>query len=307
MNKTAVLTALVVTSILLPSCNKVTNNNVNTAPATSEKPAAAAPTPQEASETRQPAEDSSAQSSKNTSGYFVIGLSSRQESEATQEAERRRKAGYQTQVVHSSEWSDLSPGWYIVVYDVFGSMAEATAKAREFQSRGINVYAKYSGTAKSGGTVILPDKELSRNNEETSRQINPSREAAIKQVGTDADEALGEVEKVWNQHFTKCGDSYVAVGSNNILRQLKDVSFAVSKRDQLTEGDKSSGFEWSGTIKARWNAWRRATRQASSWVWGEWRDSPQEHSFTVTKKNSKWRVLDVTYDQKKVECSGVNL
>jgi len=285
-----------------------------------------APSPEKRDEIRQPSSDPAPELSKNKPGYFVIGLSSREQADAIQEMERRNQTGHQTHVTYSSQWSDLSPGYYVLVYGVFDTIAEATAAANELKSRDAQVYVKYSGSLKTDGVEAIsaprkPHKDMAKTqvlgwrlvhipepeagqrlNADPVTTVDPNREAAVKQSGAISGEAVSEVMKLWEQHFTRCGDSYVSLGSNSNLRQLRGVNFVVSQGRPLTKADELDGFEWSGQVKAKWNVWRRATRRNSDLVWGDWKESPQSFTFDVSKKNSRWKVLNSIYDQKKVEC-----
>ena len=261
----------------------------------------AVPSPEKANEIRQPPSEPAPQPSKNKPGYFVIGLSSHEQADAMQEMERRNQTGHQTHVTYSSDWSDLSPGFYVVVYGVFDTMTEATAAANELKSRNVQVYVKYAGSPKSD-TVAIPEQDTSPRNADPINTADTNQEVAVRQYGVVAGEAVSEVMKLWEQRFTRCGDSYVSLGSYNNLRQLRGVQFVVSQRHPLTKVDELNGFEWTGQVKAKWNVWRRATRRNSDWVWGDWKESPQSFTFDVSKKNSRWKVLNSIYDQKKVEC-----
>ena len=274
--------------------------NRRSAPPAPEK--VSAPSPERRDEIRRPAGDPAPQPSTSRPGYFVIGLSSREQADAVREMERRNQAGHHTHVAYSSEWSDLSPGFYVVVYGVFDAMADATAAANELKSRDVQVYVKYSGSSKTGGVVTTPEQETGRRDADPVNPVDPVSKAAVSQSGAVGEEAVSEVMKLWDQHFTRCGDSYVSLGPGNNLRQLRGVSFVVSRRDPLTKADGLKGFEWGGQVKAQWNVWRRASRGGTGWVWGGWRDSPQAFTFDVSKQNSRWKVLNSLYDQKKVEC-----
>jgi hypothetical protein len=253
-------------------------------------------------ETRQPPSDLSRQPPEVRPGYFVIGHSAPEQADAVREVERLNRAGRRTHVAYSSEWSGLSPGLYLVVYGVYDTMAEAAAAAEDLKSRDVRVYVKYSGAPKAGGAAPTTEQEAGRRSAEPINEIDPARMAAVGQYGAAGEEAVSEVMKLWEQHFTKCGDSYVSLGLGDRLRQLKGVSFVVSRRNQLTKGDELKGLEWGGQVKAKWNVWRRAVKHGPGWTWEEWRDSPQSYTFDVSKNNSRWRVLNAVYDQQKVEC-----
>lgn len=271
------------------------------------------PTPDAAVEVRQTSDDARPVAPEDRHGYLVIGFSARAREEAEAEADRRNRSGHHAHVRRSDEWSGLAPGWYVVVYDTYDSAAEAGRATGELKARGFDAYVKYSGPSKAGGAAA-PDGKVGQAAEETASRAESPHDAAVRQYGADEAEALGEVEKVWDRHFTRCGDSYVSADSYDVLLQAKGVSFVPRGVTFVlragwgqAEAEKWDGVEWSGTIQARWSVWRRALRRGPNWVWGNWRESPQERSFQVTKVNSEWKVLDVLYDQKKVECSDVPL
>jgi len=270
-----------------------------------------AQSPETAREARPSSGAEDPQQSKEVPGFFLIGFSSRHQSDATREMERLNRAGFQTRVTASDEWSGLDPGWYIVVYDAYGTAAEASAAAEELRSRKVNFYVKFAGHPKSAeatSALAKGDENQPEEKEEVSEPIDPRQEeGAVGKFGADGADAIKEVRKLWDQHFTRCGDSYLAVNAFQNLRQLKGVTFILSERSQLTATDKHNGVEWRGTVKVTWNLWRSATGQSSGWSWGDWRDSRQARSFAPIKRNSKWKVLDSLYDQKKIECSDVGL
>src|SRR5215204_269818 len=152
---------------------------------------ASAPSPVKGEEVRQPAVEASQQPSEIKPGYLVIGLNSREQADAIREMERRNQAGHRTRVEYSSEWPDLSPGYYMVVYGTFDTMAEATAAADELKSRNIQAYVKYSGSPKAGGVVPTPGQEAGRR--DANPGASPSPPAAAEHSGAADDEAVGEV------------------------------------------------------------------------------------------------------------------
>lgn len=238
-------------------------------------------------------------------GYFVIGLSASERADADREAERRAQQGHRVFVADSSEWPAFSPGYYIVVYGVFGDQAEAEAEAGRLRESGIETYVKYSRegnpSAASDGTAT-PEGEASGAKEEPAAEEGARRESPAGQPADMTQEALREVERLWERHFMRCGDSYVSLGRANTLRQLKGVTFTVSRRFQVTAADRLKGVLWKGGVTASWDRSRSAVALGAGWEWGEWRTSPQKLHFDVTRNDSGWRVLNVIYDQKKVEC-----
>lgn len=78
-------------------------------------------------------------------GYFVIGLSSHDKSEAEQASQRRNQEGFNTFVVHSSEWQEFKPDWYFVVFSIHKDEASAKAQEAALAKRGLQARVQYSG------------------------------------------------------------------------------------------------------------------------------------------------------------------
>jgi hypothetical protein len=90
---------------------------------------------------RQPASELTQESE----GYYVIGLASRNRSDAVGESQQRNQIGFQTHVAYSSDWSGFAPGWYIVVYGIHSNKTDAMAARTGVQARGVQAYVKHSG------------------------------------------------------------------------------------------------------------------------------------------------------------------
>lgn len=78
-------------------------------------------------------------------GYLVIGLCSKDPQDISRESDLRNKSGFKTYMINSSDWSNLAPGWYALVYGKYGSEEEANSAANDIKSKGIDVYVKHSG------------------------------------------------------------------------------------------------------------------------------------------------------------------
>lgn len=269
------------------------------------------PAPPAQVDVRPVSDESRTPSPADTPGYLVIGLSSRARGHAEAESERRKLEGHQTHVRSSDDWSGLAPGWHIVVHGTFDNRAAAERAARALKSRGVNAYAKHSGQRKAGREASPPDREVAGAAEETQPLAAPDEEAVVERYNAEEQEALREVRKLWDQHYTPCGDSYVTVNSRNVLRQLKGVTFVPRgvtfvMRAPAAGSAAGNEVEWSGTVQATWEVWRQAVRKGAGWAWDEWRESPQSRSFEVRKVNSEWKVLNVLEGRKKVDCSEVS-
>ncbi len=78
-------------------------------------------------------------------GFYVIGVAARQEASAQAEAQLRQQEGLPARVVYSSDWSGLTPNYYLVVYDIFTNRADTVGLRKELEKRGIKTYIMYSG------------------------------------------------------------------------------------------------------------------------------------------------------------------
>ncbi len=78
-------------------------------------------------------------------GFYVIGVAARDEASAQAEAQTRQQQGLQPRVVYSSDWSGLTPNYYLVVYGVFANRAETTGFRKDLEKRGIKTYMMHSG------------------------------------------------------------------------------------------------------------------------------------------------------------------
>lgn len=79
-------------------------------------------------------------------GYFLIGFSSRELASAAAESQERNELyRLQSQVLFSSEWSNLAPGLYIVVYGSYSEESEARAVLHEIRKWIPDAYVKLSG------------------------------------------------------------------------------------------------------------------------------------------------------------------
>lgn len=81
-------------------------------------------------------------------GYFIIGLCTRNKEAAVQEATENRKIGHHPMVVYSSDWSNLAPGWYMVVYGDLANEDELNLLDGFKFYGGFDYYIKYSGDRK---------------------------------------------------------------------------------------------------------------------------------------------------------------
>lgn len=81
-------------------------------------------------------------------GYFVIGLCTRDYYTAEREAQKHKSLGLHPIVANSSNWSNLAPGWFMVVYGVLHSQEEVRALDGFKLVNGISYYIKYSGNRK---------------------------------------------------------------------------------------------------------------------------------------------------------------
>jgi hypothetical protein len=80
-----------------------------------------------------------------TKGFFVIGFADYDKNKVVKESARQKASGVANQITYSSDWSDLEPGWYIIVYGVYTTHLEAESRKEFLERQKINTYIKYSG------------------------------------------------------------------------------------------------------------------------------------------------------------------
>lgn len=78
-------------------------------------------------------------------GYFVIGFCSTDREQVIAEAEKHRQLGLKPIVIYSSEWDNLAPGVYVVVYGVLSDHEEIRLLGGFSFFMEIPYYIKYSG------------------------------------------------------------------------------------------------------------------------------------------------------------------
>ena len=78
-------------------------------------------------------------------GFFVIGFADQDKNKVINESTRQKESGFENQVTYSSDWSELEPGWYIVVYGFYETRSEAEIRQEFLERKKINTYIKYSG------------------------------------------------------------------------------------------------------------------------------------------------------------------
>ncbi len=78
-------------------------------------------------------------------GFYVIGMASREEASTQAEAQKYRQEGLNPQVIYSSDWSGLTPNYYQVVYGIFAHRADTAALRKDLEQRGIKTYVMHSG------------------------------------------------------------------------------------------------------------------------------------------------------------------
>ncbi|MFX4261221.1 hypothetical protein ACOBQJ_03355 [Pelotomaculum propionicicum] len=81
-------------------------------------------------------------------GYLVIGICSQDSQDVLRELELRNQSGFKTYMIYSSDWSNLAPGWYALIYGKYNNAEDANNAANNIKSRGIDVYVKHSGRHK---------------------------------------------------------------------------------------------------------------------------------------------------------------
>lgn len=141
-----------------------------------------------------------------------------------------------------------------------------------------------------------------------SGQSNPSSSpttpvaAASPQTPSLDDEAVSAVKEFWEQHATKCGDSYYSSEDfRGIITQheYKGVTFVARGTGPTTEADKLNGIEWRGLVEQR----ASSQRDNHEGVWTNWKQSGG-YDIGATKREGKWSVVQEIHiaQQRKPEC-----
>jgi len=119
------------------------------------------------------------------------------------------------------------------------------------------------------------------------------------------DEAVATVRDFWEQHTTRCGDSYFSEGDFAGTSQYKDVSFSARQTGPSTEADRLNGILWNGEVQIRNTAYRHKNNGS----WSEWSQdrtmSQGWYNVGATKRSSGWSIVQLLAisEQRKVNCS----
>jgi hypothetical protein len=244
-------------------------------------------------------------------GYFVIGFGSHDQSEATQESERRIQEGLNTHVVNSSDWSGLSPGWYIVLYGIFDEKPQAEAELQNLKSRGINAYAKFSGVfnPSQGQIAVTKGVDSTLQEEADAGNAEMDRHLAIE-AQTKADEWLNTRSRRCGQYYRLKISESRAIWFPQIVRApTVAVEGQYIPPRSLTESDKLNGvdpqpIEWQGTIVLSFGPWRSRTMQLSQMVWSQWSEAYQGH-FPIVRKKHQWEIRRSGIEVIPFECAEI--
>jgi len=122
------------------------------------------------------------------------------------------------------------------------------------------------------------------------------------------DEAVKAVKDFWEEHASKCGNSYFSSEDFRgiiTIHQYKDVSFSARQTGPNSESDRLNGILWNGEVQIRTTAYRQ--RNEGSWSeWGQNRTMSQGwYNVGATKRNSGWSIVQLLAisEQRKVNCS----
>lgn len=171
---------------------------------------------------------------------------------------------------------------------------------------------------KSNIDLILKSEKGENKSEEVASVTNSQEEGEGEDLGDSEEEytgnspeqeAIAEVKKFWEQHSTKCGDSYYSAGGDyesGYTYQYRNVAFTPYQNSPLTEADKLNGILWKGSVAIRPETYRKSYSNQ----WQQWEQLPPRNPgnvITATKRNSGWQVLqlfDITKNGK-INCSDV--
>lgn len=240
--------------------------------------------------TQQVSAISNSPSPQDKTGYFVIGFGSRNQEEAAQESQRRNREGWQTHVSYSSGWTNFTRGWYIVVYGIYDSKEGANAVVKNLKSRGINVYAKFSGYRNSSNAT--ENSSIAKKSNVTAGDADVLADESGYE-GLDA-EAYAEARKYWRERISKCGDSFYAK-DNIFANEYKDFTFNVEPT-RISRADTLNGIEWKGGTRGRAATSRTYSPQQTlhyNTGWNRWSNGlPGGSSLfaNVKKEKGQWTV-----------------
>jgi hypothetical protein len=137
-----------------------------------------------------------------------------------------------------------------------------------------------------------------------ARQSPPTPSST--QIPSLDDEAIAAVKDLWDQHTTRCGDSYFS--SENFrgiitLHQYKNISFVARRTSPTNEADKLNGILWNGDVQISIGLYR----DKHEGQWHEWKQGNKGYDIGATKRQTGWSVLQLLHvtDQRKVKCSEI--
>ncbi|PYS45571.1 MAG: hypothetical protein DMF68_21930 [Acidobacteria bacterium] len=139
----------------------------------------------------------------------------------------------------------------------------------------------------------------------TVTPASPSHAVSTPQTSSLDNEAIAAVKEFWEQHTTKCGDSYFSSEDfRGIITQheYKGVSFVAKGSGPSTEADRLNGIEWNGVVQQR----ARLQRDNHEGVWSDWKSSGG-YDIGATKRQGRWLVTQDIHitQQRKMECEPV--
>jgi hypothetical protein len=129
-------------------------------------------------------------------------------------------------------------------------------------------------------------------------------ESPTSQTASLDSEAVAAVKELWDQHTTKCRDSYFSSEDfRGIITQheYKGVSFVARGSGPTTEADRLNGIEWNGQVQQR----ASSQRDNHEGVWSDWKQSGG-YDIGATKRQGRWFVVQEIHitRQRKMECEG---
>lgn len=138
-----------------------------------------------------------------------------------------------------------------------------------------------------------------------SSSTRPSNPPAATSLN---DEAIKAVKDFWEEHVSKCGNSYFSSKDFRgiiTVHQYKDVSFSARQTGPNSEADRLNGILWNGEVQIQTTAYR----QRNEGSWSEWSQnrSMSQGWYTVgaTKRSSGWSIVQLLAisEQRKVNCT----
>lgn len=142
----------------------------------------------------------------------------------------------------------------------------------------------------------------------SNRETTQPATTATPQTSALDNEAIATVKEFWEQHTTKCGDSYYSSEDFRgmiTIHEFKNVSFSARRTGPTTEADRLNGIEWKGNVEIL----TRLYRDNNEGTWSNWKERTTGGGYQIgaTKRQSGWSVTQLLHitQQRQIRCSDI--